>query len=90
MRKIHNFTQSGEIGDDSKIIRTRENLERLMVQQMRDKGYVPVLDMAPQFNLTYIEAKNTYGFLLTMFGVYVGKSKAHKLEGFTGHEFIPR
>ena len=90
MRKIHNFTMSGEIGDDSKIIKSRETFERTLVQQMRDRGYVPVLDMAPQFNLSYLEKKNTYGFMLTMFGVYVGKKKAMILEGFTGHEFVPR
>ena len=45
MRKIHNFTITGTIGDDSHFIKARETYERTIVQQMRDKGYVPVLDM---------------------------------------------
>mgnify|MGYP006280786933 CR=1 FL=1 len=90
MRKIHKFSITGTIGDDSHFIKAREMYERTIVQQMRDKGYVPVLDMAPQFSLNYIERKNQYGFMLTMFGVYVGKSRALKYEGFSGQSFIPR
>lgn len=90
MRKIHNFTIAGVIGDDSQIIKSRELYERTIVQDMRDKGYVPVLDMLPQFNITYVQQKNQYGFILTMFGVFVGRNKANKIEGFSGQEFIPR
>lgn len=90
MRKIHNFTITGTIGDDSHFIKARENYERIIIQQMRDKGYVPVLDMAPQFNLRYVESKNHYGFVLTLFGIFVGKSKALKYEGFSDQKFIPR
>ena len=90
MRKIHNFTIAGVIGDDSQIIRSRELYERTILQDMRDKGYVPVLDMLPQFNITYVQQQNKYGFTLTMFGVFVGRSKAQRIEGFSGQEFIPR
>jgi hypothetical protein len=90
MRKIHNFTINGVIGDDSQIIKMRELYEKTIVQQMRDKGYVPVLDMAPQFNTSYVEQKNQYGFSLTMFAVYVGKNKSQLYEGFSGQDFIPR
>lgn len=90
MRKIHNFTITGTIGDDAHFIRARENYERIMIQQMREKGYVPVLDMNPQFMVNYVEHKNQYGFMLTMFGVYVGKSKSQKYEGFSDQKFIPR
>lgn len=91
MRKnIHNFTVSGSIKDDSQIIKAREHYERLLVQQMRDGGYVPILDMLPQFNIKYIERTTGFAFVLTMFGVFVGKKKAQQLEGFSGQEFIPR
>lgn len=90
MRKIHKFTITGTIGDDSHFIKAREMYERTITQQMRDKGYVPVLDMAPQFKLNYIEQKNQYGFMLTMFGVFVGRKRAYEVEGFSGQSFIPR
>jgi len=90
MRKIHNFTITGTIGDDAHFIKARDNYERLMLQQMRDKGYVPVLDMMPQFSLSYIAQKDQYGFVLIMFGVFVGKDKAKAIEGFSDQKFIPR
>ena len=90
MRKIHNFTITGTIGDDAHFIKARDNYERLMLQQMRDKGYVPVLDMMTQFSLTYIEQKDQYGFVLIMFGVFVGTDKAKTIEGFSDQKFIPR
>lgn len=89
-KQIHNFTVSGVIKDDSHLIQAREHYERLLVQQMRDGGYVPVLDMSPQFNLMYVQMKNQYAFNLTMFGVFVGKKKASLLEGFSGTDFIKR
>ena len=61
-RKIHDFWISGTIKDDSKFQSSRENYERLLVQQMRDKGYVPVLDMQVQFNVKYNEEKDHYSF----------------------------
>jgi len=90
MRKIHNFTITGVIGDDAHLVKAREKYERIVDQQMRDKGYVPVLDMDSQFKTAYIEKKNQYGFELIMFGVYVGKAKANKYVGFSGQEFLPR
>ena len=90
MRKIHNFTITGTIGDDSHFIKARETYERTIVQQMRDKGYVPMLDMNPQFTVNYVEQKNQYGFMLTMFGVFVGKKKSYSYECFSDQKFIPR
>ena len=81
---------SGIIKDDSLIIKSREHYERTLVQQMRDGGYVPVLDMLPQFNLKYIERTGHFAFILTMFGIFIGKKKAQTIEGFSGQEFISR
>lgn len=89
-RRIHNFTISGIIGDDSHIVKARENYEKILIQQMRDKGYVPVLDMLPQFKISYVEAKNQYGFILTLYGIFIGKSKVDNFIGFSGQDFIPR
>ena len=91
MRKnIHNFTITGVIKDDSLLIKARENYERLLVQQMRDGGYVPILDMSSQWSTNYFPKTNHYGFYLTMFGVFVGKKKAKTIQGFSGQEFLSR
>lgn len=89
-KTIHNFIISGTIKDDSMIIKSREHFERLLTQRMRDSGYVPVLDMLPQFKLSYVPSNEQFTFELTMYGVYVGKKKSRELEGFTGQSFIKR
>ena len=71
-------------------MRARQDYERLSLQDMRDKGYVPVLDLEPQFSIKYNEHKDNYSFFLEMFGVYVGKKKAQEIEGFSGQQFYKR
>lgn len=89
-RKIKSFLISGVIKDDSKIGKAREMYERILLQDMRSKGYVPVLDLESQFSIKYNELKDNYSFFLEMFGVYVGKRKAQEIEGFSGQQFFKR
>jgi hypothetical protein len=89
-RTIRAFLIGGVIKDDSSIGKSRLMYERILLQDMRDRGYVPVLDLEPQFSIKYNEAKNTYSFNLEMFGVYVGKKKAQEIEGFSGQQFYKR
>jgi hypothetical protein len=89
-RNIRSFLISGVIKSDSKIMKAREDYERLLVQDMRDRGYVPVLDLEPQFSIKYNELKDNYSFFLELFGVYVGKKKAQEIEGFSGQQFFKR
>lgn len=89
-RKIHDFWINGVILDDSKITSSRENFERMLVQQMRDKGYVPVLDMQPQFSIKYNNDANTYNFILVMYGIFLGKRKATQYIGFSGQSLISK
>jgi hypothetical protein len=89
-RNIKSFLISGVIKDDAGIGKTRAMYERIQLQDMRDKGYVPVLDLEPQFSIKYNEQKDSYSFFLEMFGVYVGKKKAKEIEGFSGQNFFKR
>jgi hypothetical protein len=89
-RNIKPFWINGVIKNDSDIIRLREMYERLLTDEMRSKGYVPVLDLDIQFSLRYNSDKDEYGFNLELYGVFVGKRKAWELEGFSGQNFIPR
>lgn len=86
-KNIKSFLISGVIKDDSIIAQSRENYERLLLQDMRSRGYVPVLDLEPQFSIKFNENKGTFSFFLEMFGVYVGKRKAWEIEGFSGQQF---
>jgi hypothetical protein len=89
-RTIKAFLIGGVIKDDSSIGKSRLMYERVLLQDMRDRGYVPVLDLEPQFSIKYNELKDSYSFNLEMFGVYVGKKKAQEIEGFSGQQFYKR
>jgi hypothetical protein len=81
---------AGQIKSDKDIGRLREMHERLLIQDMQARGYVPVLDMETQWQITYHEKKDAYGFTLIMFGVYLGKKQALEFIGFSGQQFIKR
>ena len=89
-KNIRSFIVSGVIKDDAAFQRIREMQERLLLQDMRARGYVPVLDLESQFSIKYHEAKENFSFYLEMFGVYVGKKKALDIEGFSGQQFYKR
>lgn len=89
-KNIRSFIVSGVIKDDAAFARIREMHERLLLEDMRSRGYVPVLDLESQFSIKYNEKKENYSFYLEMFGVYVGKRKAQEIEGFSGQQFYKR
>jgi hypothetical protein len=89
-KNIKSFIISGVIKDDAGIGKAREMYERILLEDMRSKGYVPVLDLESQFSIKYNKTKDNYSFFLEMFGVYVGKRKATEIEGFSGQQFYKR
>ena len=86
-KKIHKFGIDGSVADEALLPQVKETLERQIIIDMRDKGYVPVLDIQPQISTSYDPVKETFNFLLAVYGVYVGKRKSWKLEGFSGQTF---
>ena len=89
-RKIKSFYVNGTIRSDSDIIRLRAMHEKLLIDEMRTNGYVPILDIDPQFSIKYNHTKDNYSFHLEIHGVYLGKRKSWEFEGFSGQDFIPR
>jgi hypothetical protein len=89
-RNIRSFLISGVIKDDAGIGKSREMYERTLLEDMRFKGYVPILDLESQFSIKYNETKDSYSFFLEMFGVYVGKKKSREIEGFSGQQFYKK
>lgn len=72
-KPIKKYTHRGEIRDDSDFIRLRGELEKLMIQQMKDEGCLPVQDLNSFWST---ERKDkSYLFILTMYGAYAGKRK---------------
>ena len=87
-RNIKRFQVNVEFKDDSDMIRIRAQYENLLSNDMRSKGYVRLLDIDPTFSVEF--TGETWKFLLTMHGVYVGKRKAWELEGIIQNKLIPR
>jgi hypothetical protein len=87
-KKIKRFQINVEFLDDSDIIRIKNQYENLLVSQMRDGGYVRVLDIDPAFSVEF--NGETWKFLMTIQGVYVGKKRAWDSEGMQQGKLIPR
>jgi hypothetical protein len=75
-KPIKKYTHDGYIRDDKDFIRLRGELERLMQQQMRDEGYVPVYEIGVHWSTEWEPTNKRYAFKLSMFGSYAGKRQA--------------
>lgn len=77
-KNLKAYSKEGEIRDDSDFIRVRTELERLIVQEMRDDGYLPVQDVKVMWSTKRVG--NKYEFALTMYACYAGKKKAREFD----------
>ena len=87
-RKIKRFQIDVQFQDNAQLISLRPQYENLLIQDMRGKGYVRVLDIDPAFSVEF--TGETWKFLMTLHGVYVGKKKAWQSEGIIQSRLIPR
>jgi hypothetical protein len=82
-KELKRFHIESEISDDSQFIKQRDTQEHMLLQMMRDSGYIPVLDLGP-FWSTKLNEKARYDAVLSIYGIYVGKRKACTLAGVDG------
>lgn len=78
-KRIKRFQLSGQILDDSFIPRIKGEYIRILSDSMRDCGYVPRLDIEPDWTILY--TGNHYEFILSVYGSYIGKKNASCIEG---------
>lgn len=71
----------GLLGNDADIIRLRAQWEKMLIDDMRDEGCVPVLGLGPLWSTSYDQEKDIYNFELTIYGISVGRKKSHEIEG---------
>jgi hypothetical protein len=89
-KQLKSFGMSGQISDDSAIPRLRKEYERLIDQNMRLQGYVPILDLEPLFHLEYVHEEDTYNFELVIYSMYIGKRRSQQYAGFSGQSLVPK
>lgn len=87
-KRIKRFQIEVQFYDNSQLISLKPQYENLLVQDMRGKGYIRVLDIDPAFSIEF--NGETWKFLMTLHGIYVGKKKAWQLEGITQGKLIAR
>lgn len=90
-RKIKAFHVDGIAADVEAVIRQRSELESRIVDDMREKGYVPVLDITPEMFTHYQheEVEQNFKFAIIVYGVFVGKRKSRKIMGMLGpHQIL--
>ena len=87
-RQIKRFQVNVEFADDSDMIRIKNQYENMLTHDMRSKGYARLLDIDPAFSVEF--TGETWKFIMTIHGVYVGKKKAWQSEGITQGKLMPR
>lgn len=79
--RIRPFTMVGIINDEVDMVGNKENMIHWQESYMRDEGYVPVLDMDPQYHHQYDAGNEEFNFTLTVYGAYVGEEEAWQVSG---------
>ena len=87
-KTIKKFQIDVEFLDDSDIIRLKYQYESLLTQKMRGSGYIRVLDIDPAFSIEF--TGETWKFLMTIHGIYIGKKKSWQYEGWSQGKLIAR
>ena len=77
MKKIDVAELTGRFGWD-RIVVARSMHERILEDQLREEGRVPVIDMQTKWTINWDEESDTFDFALEMSHVYVGKRKAQE------------
>ena len=87
-KKIVMFQIDGQIDSDSNIPSIRSRFEEHLIKVMNAKGYVPHFDIEPAFSLEY--ESGSYKFLLSMYGIFIGRAKAKCYHGVSLNNLIPK
>lgn len=69
----------GSIGDEAHIPRLKDEYIKIVKHQMEMVGYATRYDIDPDFTIEY--NGSTFEFMLSLYGVYVGKRQAKCLAG---------
>ena len=83
-KPIKQFCLDGQIHDDAAIGRLKTEYIRLVTAEMRLSGYVPRLDIDPDFTIEFNSITEYFTFRLSMYGTYVGKRKSEWIQGIDG------
>jgi hypothetical protein len=87
-KPLKRFGLDGSIYTDSAIPRLRQEYTSLLKMEMKMCGYVPRIDIDPDFTIEY-NSRGYFYFELSIYGVFVGKRKSEWIMGIDGTRVIP-
>lgn len=87
-RSIKTFEVVGTAIDQEAIIRIRAELEARLIEDMRTKGYVPVMDITPELYWEYQAGEGNFKFVIIIYGTFVGRKRALDILGMLGPHAI--
>jgi hypothetical protein len=87
-KPIKKFNLNGIIHDESALGRLKQEYIRLLESEMRLSGYVPRLDIDPDFTVDYNDRKKYFEFELTVHGIHTGRKQSECIEGVDGSKPI--
>lgn len=82
-RPIKRFALDGQVGDDKDFGRLRTQYESMLVNTMREEGYVPILGFGPFWSTSYLVESEKYEFVLSVYGTYLGRRRSCQVEGIS-------
>lgn len=88
-KPIKMFLLDGILHDEKALGRMRGEAERYLEDDMRSKGYLPVIDLGSGY-FTHYKEDGSFYFKVTMYGIYVGKVKANEWLGFNMGKLFQR
>jgi hypothetical protein len=87
-KPIKRFSLEGNILDEALTPRLKTEYIKLLLLEMRFSGYVPRIDIDPDFTIEYNNTIEIFTFKLSLHGVYVGKKKSEWIIGIDGTQVI--
>lgn len=84
---IRPFVAEGAVKDPGHLINKQPYEENRLREIMRNKGYVPVLDITPTVETEFLEKKGTFRYAITVFGTKA--SNPWEWEGWLSGRLIP-
>jgi hypothetical protein len=87
-KPIKKFDLDGLIHDEAATPRLKYEYIRLLLSQMKLLGYVPRIDISPDFTVDYNERKQYFEFKLSVYGIYIGKKQTECIQGIDGNKVI--
>ena len=75
----------GVILDNAKVNRIKNEYMNLLIEDMREQGYVVRIDVYPDVTTEFINDKEGFKIMVSIYGIHVGRKDAIKIDALDGY-----